>query len=285
MSAPIPLNGLEYVEVNAYPMAYQETGSGIPVLLVHGSLNDYRAWTPQIGPFASRYRTIAVSLRHCYPERWDGKDGDFTVGRHADDLASFIVCKALGKTHVVGHSRGGIVALVLALRRPELVRSLVLADPGGLEHLLLDAAEGERAVAETARMFARLEADLAAHGPESAARSFVDSLGGRGAWDRRAAEQKRMLLDNIGTGPACAERPQLTREEIARLEMPILPMTGEKSPGRYARMLAAMKSCNVHVLNIVAIPSAAHAMNRDNPEAFNSAVMRFLADPVARRAG
>ena len=68
---PLP-EGIKTVEVNGYPIAYCESGSGIPLILVHGSLNDYRYWNSEIGVFAEQYRVIAVSLRHYFPEPWDG---------------------------------------------------------------------------------------------------------------------------------------------------------------------------------------------------------------------
>ena len=251
------------------------------MLLVHGSLADYRAWASQIAPFAAANNTIAVSLRHCYPERWDGTSGDFTIGRHADDPAAFIAGKSLGKVHLVGHSRGGAVAIQLALRHPALVGGLVLADPGGLEDLLPDTSEGRRMAGESATMFAQLRDDLARGDVSRAAHAFVDGLGGAGAWDRRTPSQKQMLLDNIATGPACAERPRWTRRDLATLAGPILLVTGARSPRRYSLMLAEMKRCNAQVTGLVAIADAAHAMNRENPAAFNRAVLEFLAEHCA----
>lgn len=130
---------------------------------------------------------------------------------------------------------------------------------------------------ESAQMFARLRQDLVSGDAEGAARTFVDALGGLGTWDRRSPEHKQVLLDNIGTGPACAERPRLTRDDLAALKLPILLMTGARSPRRYALMLAAMKRHVQSVAGIVTIPRAAHSMNRENSEAFNAAVMIFLA--------
>ena len=72
---PLP-EGIKTVEVNGYPIAYCESGSGIPLILVHGSLNDYRYWNSEIGVFAEQYRVIAVSLRHYFPEPWDGHGDD-----------------------------------------------------------------------------------------------------------------------------------------------------------------------------------------------------------------
>jgi esterase len=175
---------LRYHDVDGYPLAYREAGAGEPLLLVHGSLSDYREWEKQLPVFAGAHRAIAVSLRHCYPERWDGTGGDFTVGRDAKDLASFIARRGLGPVDLVAHSRGGVVALQLALHHPDLVRSLVLADPDGLEGLLPETAEGRCMAVESAAMFARLRDDLAAGDPLLAAQAFADALGGMGAWER-----------------------------------------------------------------------------------------------------
>lgn len=78
------------LRVNGYEMAFVERGTGIPLLLVHGSLGDYRWWARQMQPFGAHYRTIAVSLRHCWPEHWDGEGDDFTVQQHTKDVAAFI---------------------------------------------------------------------------------------------------------------------------------------------------------------------------------------------------
>ena len=65
------------VRVNNYDMAYVERGSGVPLILVHGSLSDYRTWLPLMAELSETNRTIAISLRHYYPEQWDGKGDDF----------------------------------------------------------------------------------------------------------------------------------------------------------------------------------------------------------------
>jgi pimeloyl-ACP methyl ester carboxylesterase len=84
-------------------------------------------------PFGASYRTISVSLRHHYPERWNGSGEDFSIRQHGEDLASFIKRLDSGPVHLVGHSRGGDVALRIAKTHPELLRSLVLVDPAPLD--------------------------------------------------------------------------------------------------------------------------------------------------------
>src|SRR4051794_1411799 len=109
-SWPIP-SELKWEAINGYPMAYRDAGEGTAVLLVHGSTNDYRIWNAQFGRLSANFRVIAVSLRHCYPERWDGTGTDFSIEQHAQDVVALITKLNLGKVHLIGHSRGGAVAM------------------------------------------------------------------------------------------------------------------------------------------------------------------------------
>jgi pimeloyl-ACP methyl ester carboxylesterase len=68
----------------------------------------------------ARYRTIALSLRHCWPEHWDGEGDDFTVQQHTADIAGFISALDAGLAHLLGHSRGGHIALRVAHNHPDL---------------------------------------------------------------------------------------------------------------------------------------------------------------------
>ena len=97
------------LRVNNYDMSYVEQGSGEPLILVHGSLSDYRTWLPLLEEFSESNRVIAISLRHYYPERWDGKGSDFTLEQHAEDVAEFINELHVGLVNVLGHSRGGLL--------------------------------------------------------------------------------------------------------------------------------------------------------------------------------
>lgn len=266
-----------FVDVNGYPLAYVEAGTGSPaLLLIHGSMSDYRSWENQMVPLSARLRTLAVSLRHCYPAQWDGTSGDFSVEQHAADVAAFVERMDLGPVHVIGHSRGGAVATLLAVQRSELIRTLILGDPGGFDALLPHTPEGTAMAQETANMFERLRHDLASTDPETAARNFSEALSGPSAWERRTPEARQVMLDNIRTGPPSEQRPQFTVDQIASIEAPVLAITGARSPPRYRTIFARMRGINPRVSPLVTIDNAAHAMQRDNPAAFNAAVLAFL---------
>src|SRR6202040_463813 len=98
-------------------MAYIELGQGEPLVCIHGSLCDFRVWSPVLGPLSLRHQVIAPSLRDYFPDRWDGAGAEFTVARHVDDVIAFIESKG-GAVNLLGHSRGGHIAFRVAQKRP-----------------------------------------------------------------------------------------------------------------------------------------------------------------------
>src|SRR5258705_8678299 len=121
---PLP-EGIKSVEVIGYDIAYQEACSGPNMFLVHGALTDYRIWTTLVPAFAKRFHVIAVSLRHYYPEKWDGTGNDFSFEQHADDVAALIKKLNLGQGHLLGHSRGGEAVANVAKTYPEGINTLI----------------------------------------------------------------------------------------------------------------------------------------------------------------
>lgn len=106
---------------------YLETGSGDPpILLVHGWSCDHTYFAPQFERFGRKHRVVAVDLRG--HGQSDKPEQAYTMAVFADDLAS--LCGELGLVRpvVIGHSLGGMIAVELARRFPDLPSALVLAD-------------------------------------------------------------------------------------------------------------------------------------------------------------
>jgi pimeloyl-ACP methyl ester carboxylesterase len=106
---------------------YEAAGVGEPLLLLHGGLGTalLHFWR-EIPLLAERFRVIAPDLRgygRSSPPRLFPNDFYF---RDADDMAALIEALGLGSVHVAGWSDGGIVGVILAVERPDLVRSLAL---------------------------------------------------------------------------------------------------------------------------------------------------------------
>lgn len=264
--------GVQTLTVNGYPMAYTVRGSGPTVVLVHGALSDYRYWQPQLDMLSARYRVVAVSLRHYYPEPWKGDGDAFSVRQHAEDLAAFIERLGAGPVHLVAHSRGGSVGAGTAKLRPDLVRKLVLMEPSLLT--LAPPAAGGAPDPNIARV--RTAADMLRRGDtEAALEYYIDDLGGRGNWKARTEEDRQAVRDNAWTitGPLHADI--VGCEDLRALRMPILLMESEKGPAVLRRLLPEAERC-APVARRVLIPAAGHRMNRDNPAAFEAALAAFL---------
>jgi esterase len=268
---------LNVLEIDGYPLAHLDEGAGAPVVLLHGSLNDYRSWQAQTPVFARGHRVIVPSLRHYFPERWDGTGGSFSLATHAADIAALIRGLGLGPVHLVGHSRGGSVAYLVARDAPELVRSLVLAEPRGLEDLLPAEALADEGAQSSDAIFRALHENLRTGTKASAAEAFIDTFNGPGSWEAMPDSQRTVIIDNIGTSIDSGERPGMTGDAIARLAMPVLLVRGEKSLPRYAVGLEAFRRHNRAIGEVAVIPGAPHGMHRVNPSAFNAAVSEFLA--------
>ncbi|MEO7151761.1 MAG: alpha/beta hydrolase [Burkholderiaceae bacterium] len=263
---------------NGYEMAYLERGSGTPVVLVHGSLSDYRSWSNQIDVLAARHKVIAISLRHHYPERWDGRSDDFTLAQHADDLAEFIRRLDLGKVHVVGHSRGAAVVLSMATRHPDLLRSMVLAEPQAIDGLIPVAPDAAQAAQQRRAAIGAALSHYANARVDSGLEHFIEFVGGAGAWKAAAEPQRQVWRDNarsIQSLIADSAEP-ITCGELSQTRVPALLVAAEKSPPIYRVMLDAVRRC-LPVNESVTISNAGHSMHRLNPPAFNAAVLGFMA--------
>jgi pimeloyl-ACP methyl ester carboxylesterase len=271
---PIP-EGVKTTEVNGYDMAYLESGSGIPLVLIHAASSDYRVWGPCIPDFSKAYRTIAVSLRHYYPEKWNGVGDDFSVTQHASDVAALIKNLNLGRVHLLGWSRGGAVALNVAMLYPEVIRTLILEE-ASMESLLPDTPERQKSTANERAFVEQMRAILATGDFEKAAREFVDKRLGSGTWEKMPARAKQGTLDNIGTVAETAPRPKIGCADIQKLNFPVLLLSGERSQKSYGMMIAAMRQCKPDIPAPVIVPNGTHGMHRDNPEFFNKSVLDFL---------
>jgi pimeloyl-ACP methyl ester carboxylesterase len=278
-AAPWPLlPGVKTLRVNGYPMAYVEQGTGIPVVLVHGTNGDYRSWTHQMEPLGAKYRAISVSLRHYYPEPWDGA-GEFSARQHVDDVIALIEGLNAGRAFLIGHSRGGHVSMHVALRRPDLLRGLVLVEPGLPPAALLPGSpDGERFASVRSERTRRLTELVNAGKIDEAVELFVDAISGPGTYKARSQAANQMTRDNIRTalGETRDTREPVTRERAATLKLPCLLIGGDKSPPRFAPVLGALET-SIPGARLIVIPDAGHTMYRTHAAEFNELLLTFMA--------
>lgn len=246
---------------------YQESGDGTPILLVHGTGG--RAWFDSVERLATTHRVIE------YDRRGFGMSspsaGSGYLGAQIADAATLIEKLGLSRLAVVGHSWGGLVALGLAVRRPDLVSRLVLMEPP--LHAKKNPTPAFLATFLKVQFLRRFS------GSEAAAAAFLRFATARKdgprTYDRLPETARAELLRNAsgtlieleaGTGE------ELTDEEISRIGQPALILKGACSQPVFRkatdRLASLMPQAQMRVL-----PAAGHMMQFDQPAEFEAAVL------------
>ncbi len=267
--------------VRGVELHYIEQGQGEPLVLLHGGQGDYRSWEPQMKVLSPQYWVISYSRRYNYPN-----DNALTAKNHsayveAADLAAFIRKLKLGRVHLVGTSMGAFTALVLAVQHPEMVRSLVLAEPP-VHGWMRDSPNGAPLFKEfMTTIHEPAGAAFKAGDDKGAMRIFVDGLNGARRLDNLPPEGLAAVMQNSRFFKAITLSsdpfPNLSKEKVKRLRIPILIVTGENT-------IKLHKFVNEELARLLPnaeqaiIPKAGHGSPRENPAAFNQAMLKFLAN-------
>ena len=257
---------------------YEENGSGAPVVFVHEFAGDYRSWEPQMCYFARRYRCIAFNARGWPPSEVPQDAARYSQARACHDIRSVLDGLKIDKAHIVGLSMGGLATLHFGLTYPKRVRSLLVAGAGyGSER-----SEREKFRNEATLIAGKLEKDgmaafaaAYAYGPTRVQFENKDPRG--------FAEFKAMLAEHSAKGAANTqigvqrERPSIfdLEDGLAKLDVPTLVVTGDEDwpcllPGVFIK-----RTCPSAALLVV--PNSGHAINIEEPAAFNAALADFLA--------
>ena len=263
--------------VNGYDMAYLDVGKGPPLVCVHGSLNDFRVWGCVIGPLSKTHRVICVSLRHFFPERWDGKGNTYSIAQHADDVAAFIEKLSAGPVDLMGHSRGGHISFRVAQRRPDLLRKLILAEPGGEVDATLDPDHRPGPSPLLARISIAAE-KIAAGDIDGGLAFFIDALERPGHWQRLPPLMKQPLRDNATTliGQVRENRTFFSKADAESIKMPTLFIGGANTKGLLPKVLHTL-AAHVPDARTEMIPGATHPMFEQAPQKYSEIVLNFLA--------
>jgi pimeloyl-ACP methyl ester carboxylesterase len=271
---------MQTLSVNGYDMAYLDIGKGRPLVCVHGSLCDFRIWSAVLGPLTRKHRVIAVSLRHFFPEHWNGVGDTYSIAQHVDDMIGFIEQLDTGPVDLMGHSRGGHVSFRVAQRRPDLLRRLILAEPGGELDATLDPEAKPGAPSPLAARFKTSAEKIATGNIDGGLTFFMEAIEGPGAWARLPATPKQLLRDNAMTliGQVRDNRPPFSRADAEAIRTPTLFIGGAKTRGLLPKVLHTL-AAHVRGSKTAMIPGATHPMFEQAPQKYCEIVLEFLAAP------
>jgi pimeloyl-ACP methyl ester carboxylesterase len=214
------------VQANGTELYYEARGDGPPLLLIAGGLADAGQFAALAEALAVRHRVVAYdrrgNSRSPAPAGW----ATTTVEEQADDAAALLEALAIPAASVYGHSIGAPIALDLALRRPELVDTVVLHDPA-LMSVLADPGAVLGVVGPL------VEEAMAAGGPVAAADAFYRFAVG-GALDALdPATWERMKADGavlFGGEFQALSGWKVDEAALGRTRVPVLVLAGEVSP-------------------------------------------------------
>lgn len=242
------------IDLPPYSFWESRTGSGPPLILIHGLGGSSDWWRRNIEVLSERYQVSAVDLVGFGRNRFFLRRSSLPLkfDEIAALLARWIESSFREPVHVVGNSMGGQIAIHLAASRPDLVRSLVLVDSTGIPFELQPAAHlANLMVPRGAWSFATVLArDLFRAGPTSLAVAFT-----------------RLLRDDA-------------RALMQALRLPVLLLWGANDPlvplsyGR--QMLAQIPNARLRV-----IENAGHIPMWENPDAFHHELLAFLDEVEA----
>jgi pimeloyl-ACP methyl ester carboxylesterase len=260
--------------VNGIGLFYQDLGApgGEPVVLIMGWGGDHTAWAFQLQALAESYRVIAPDNRGAGQS--DQPDAPYSIAGMADDVATLLAQLGVERAHVCGASMGGMIAQELALRHPARVRTLQL-------HCTL-----ARPDAYGSHLVETLLAVRARENREEWARAMLPWIICRKTVHERPEFVELMLqraLDNPYPTSYTGLRRQAeaigghdTLERLGAIRVPTLVTVGAEDilvPAAFSREIQARIPGAAFTL----IPDAGHVHFLEQPQAFNEAMLGFLA--------
>lgn len=242
----------KYVQLGEVRTWYEEHGAGDPLVLLHPGGADARAFGPNVAALAERFHVFTPERRA--HGRTPDVEGPITYELMAQDTVAFLEATVGGPAHLVGCSDGAIVALLVALRRPDLARRVVLV-AGVFHHdgWVPGAIEQDDA---TDAFFAGMYGEL--------------SPDGEGHYPIVSAKLARMH----------AEEPTLAASDLGHVTSRTLVMVADDDEVRLEHAVELYRALPDGEL--VVVPGTSHGLLVEKPALCNTIICDFLATAPVR---
>jgi 2-succinyl-6-hydroxy-2,4-cyclohexadiene-1-carboxylate synthase len=262
--------------VNDIYLNVERSGTGPPLLLLHGFTGSSETWVPFLATLEHEYTTIAVDLIGHGRSAAPSDPRRYTLSRCVDDLCALLDYLGIACTAVLGYSLGGRASLQLALAASHRVGALILES----------TSAGVATASERAERVRSDEA-LAQYLEEQGIVAFVDY------WERHPlfASQQRLpaevraslhaqrlrnsaqgLANSLRGMGAGAQEPLWAR--LHELTIPILLIAGLDDP-KYTDLAFSMQAA-LPKAEIAIVPEAGHTVHLEQPNRFIKIVLDFL---------
>lgn len=265
---------------------YQESGTGFPLVFIHGLTGDLGSWGEQVPVFEQSYRSITYSRRFSRPNRNDPQGSpNHSVLVDAADLARLLEVLHAEPAILVGSSFGAYTALAMAMAHPHKVRAMVLSEPPVMSWA--DLVEGGQAIREEfERTITRPARQAFEEGDDDRAAQIYAAgvLGPSGIHGIPGTARERRLSNTAAIKPLAMSNQEFVRLDPSRareLRMPILLMSGERTQPIFSCIFESARRL-LSTATALRVPNAGHSIYREQPEVFNKLCLDFLADAMAK---
>lgn len=266
------------IESNGARLYVEQTGEGYPIVFVHELGADHREWEAQVRYFSRAYRCITYNARGYPPS--DVPDDPQLYGWEfaVDDIVAVMRGVGVERAHIVGLSMGGYAALQFGLRYPDKVSAMVVAGAGsGSPPALRETWMKE--TPEFARGFLERGMEAMAqemgHSPTRIQLKRKDPRGWQDFVDHLTQHSPQGMTHTMMRYQTL--RPSLHdfQQQFARMRIPVLLMVGdEDAPCIETNLMLKSVLPNA---GLWICPNTGHAINLEEPAAFNAQVDGFLS--------
>jgi len=230
----------KFADVNGIKMYYETYGEGEPLLMLHGNGQSISAFMNQVDDFSKKYKVIIVDCRERGKSTYD-KTKELTFDIQVEDLKQFLDQQNIKKVKILGWSDGGILAILMALKYPDLIDKIACSGANIFPEGLKD---------EELKDLKDTLAQLIKENKDHKNDVYID-------------------LYNLDL-----KYPNLKYEDLKAIQCPSLIMAGDKDVIKTEHTVKIAESIPKGQLSI--IPNSSHSVVVEKPDLFNAIVMDFF---------
>lgn len=264
--------------INGVELYYRLSGSGEPLVLVHGSWTDHASWRFVYDRLAQTHRVLAYDRRgHSRSER---PGGPGSRRADEDDLAGLIEALDVAPAHLVGTSYGASIALGLGHRRPDLVRSVIAHEPP-LIGIARPGSDLDDLVQPIRIIIIEVADALRGGAVEGGVRRFIEeAVLGPGSWPAFPPEARQTMIANAPTFLAMLDDPHWSAApDPTEPAIPVLLTAGDASPAWLPAIVHELARTTHRQAAHHAFPAAGHAPHLSHPAEHVDLVRTFTRRP------